>query len=66
MLRNHVVRLHSLLQVAQAVLEGQAQITPVLRVVVGVVLGVAVDAVAAQVGDSERLVGGRVGQLEDK
>ena len=65
-LRNHVVRLHSLLQVAQAVLEGQAQITPVLRVVVGVVLGVAVDAVAAQVGDSERLVGGRVGQLEDK
>ena len=34
--RNHVVRLHSLLQVAQAiVLEGQAQITPVLRVVVG-------------------------------
>ena len=66
MLGQHVVRLHGLLQVAQAVLEGQAQVAPAGGVVVGIVLGIAVNPVAAQVGDSERLVGGRVGQLEDK
>ena len=65
-LGQHVVRLHGLLQVAQAVLEGQAQVAPAGGVVVGIVLGIAVNPVAAQVGDSERLVGGRVGQLEDK